>query len=103
MKFNGRGRRVNLKTPSYGRRRERRWTPTWAEAQDTRASPNSLETHLVRGHLNNYGAEPIEQWMAGWIYDYCSSYFKSIILYLLLSPEFYPTGYVRISRKARGK
>ena len=32
-------RRVNGKTPIYGRRRERRWTPTRTEAQDTRASP----------------------------------------------------------------
>jgi len=27
---------------------KKRWTPTWAEAQDTGACPNSLETHLVR-------------------------------------------------------
>ena len=26
-------------TNTFGRRRLRRWTPTWAEAQDTRASP----------------------------------------------------------------
>src|SRR6218665_1621055 len=45
MKSNGRGR-VNGKTPRYGRRRERRWTPTRAKAQDI--SPNSLETHPVR-------------------------------------------------------
>jgi len=33
------------------------WTPTEAKAQDTRASPNSLETHLVRseGTLDTYG------------------------------------------------
>ena len=31
----------------YGRRREGRWTPIWAKAQDTRANPNSWETHLV--------------------------------------------------------
>src|SRR6218665_2535660 len=37
------------KTPSmHGRRREGRWTPIRAKAQDTRASPNSWETHLVR-------------------------------------------------------
>ena len=48
MKFNDRRRRENGKTLRYGRRRQRRWTPTWAKAQDTRASPNSLETHLVR-------------------------------------------------------
>jgi len=27
---------------------KRRWTPTRAKAQDTKANPNSLETHLVR-------------------------------------------------------
>src|SRR6218665_3263502 len=31
----------------YGRRREGRWTPIRAKAQDTRANPNSSETHLV--------------------------------------------------------
>src|SRR6218665_1491607 len=37
------------KTPSiYGRRREGRWTPIRANAQDTRANPNSWQTHLVR-------------------------------------------------------
>jgi len=40
MKSNGRWRRVNGKTSRCGRRRERRWTPTRAKAQDTRASPN---------------------------------------------------------------
>jgi len=39
MKFNGKPRRVNGKTPRHGRQRERRWTPTRAVAQDTRASP----------------------------------------------------------------
>src|SRR6218665_1361386 len=40
------------KTPRYGMRREGRWTPTRAKAQDTRASPYtaySLETHPVEG------------------------------------------------------
>ena len=32
----------------YGRRREGRWTPIRAKAQDTSANPNSWETHLVR-------------------------------------------------------
>src|SRR6218665_1031722 len=32
----------------YRRRREGRWTPIRAKAQDTRANPNSWETHLVR-------------------------------------------------------
>ncbi len=41
-------KRVDGITPRYGRQRERRWTPTRAKAQDTRASPNSLETHIVR-------------------------------------------------------
>src|SRR6218665_4099045 len=37
-----------MENTKYGRRREGRWTPTRAKAQDTRANPNSLETHLVR-------------------------------------------------------
>ena len=55
MKSNGRWSRANRKTQKYGR--ERRWTPILAKAQDTRASPNSLETHLVRkwGTLDTYG------------------------------------------------
>ena len=32
----------------YGRRREGRWTPIRAKAQDTIANPNSWETDLVR-------------------------------------------------------
>src|SRR6218665_2903987 len=32
----------------YGRRMEGRWIPIRAKAQDTRANPNSWETHLVR-------------------------------------------------------
>jgi len=68
MKFNSRWRKGNGKTPRYGRRRERRWTPT----RDTRASPNCLETHLVRkwGTLDTYvrwayGA--MDGWMSGWM------------------------------------
>src|SRR6218665_2910607 len=71
MKSNGRGRKVKGKTPRYGRQRERRWTPTRAVAQDTRASPNSLETHLVRkrgdiGHLRAL-IPWINGWMDGWM------------------------------------
>ena len=59
---------------------EKRLTPTWVKDQDTRASPNSLETHLVRkwgdiGHLRslipwNNG------WMDGWmdVSKYASSF-----------------------------
>src|SRR6218665_2767150 len=37
------------KTPiKYGRRREGRWTPIRAKAQDTKANPSSWETRLVR-------------------------------------------------------
>ena len=65
MKSNGVWR-VNGNTPSYGRRKEkRRWTPTWVVAQDTWASPNSLETHLVRkwgdiGHQQAVGKRIIQ-------------------------------------------
>ena len=37
-----------MENTKYGKRREERWTPIQAKAQDTRANPNSLETHLVR-------------------------------------------------------
>ena len=46
LKSNGRQQR--MENTKYGRRREGRWTPIWAKAQDTRANPNSWETHLVR-------------------------------------------------------
>ena len=51
----------------HGRRREGRWTPTRAKAQDTRASPYRLETHLVRkwgdiGHLR-----ALSPWSDGWM------------------------------------
>src|SRR6218665_833715 len=36
------------KTPSMESKGEGRWTPIRAKAQDTRANPNSWETHLVR-------------------------------------------------------
>src|SRR6218665_3354779 len=37
-----------MENTKYGRRREGRWTPIRAKAQDTRANPNSWKTHLVR-------------------------------------------------------
>src|SRR6218665_216254 len=37
-----------MENTKYGRRREGRWTPIRAKAQDTRANPNSWEIHLVR-------------------------------------------------------
>src|SRR6218665_3415962 len=37
-----------MQNTKYGKRREGRWTPIRAKAQDTRANPNSWETHLVR-------------------------------------------------------
>src|SRR6218665_4145676 len=37
-----------MENTKYGRRREGRWTPIWAKTQDTKANPNSWETHLVR-------------------------------------------------------
>src|SRR6218665_2366727 len=49
-----------MENKKYGRRREGRWTPIRAKAQDTRANPNSWETHLVRKRraLDSYGIEP---------------------------------------------
>ena len=37
-----------MENTKYGRQREGRWTTIRAKAQDTRANPNSWETHLVR-------------------------------------------------------
>src|SRR6218665_2523081 len=37
-----------MENTKYGRRRQGQWTPIRAKAQDTRANPNSWETHLVR-------------------------------------------------------
>src|SRR6218665_1833979 len=37
-----------MENTKYGRRREGRWTPIRAKAQDTKDNPNSWETHLVR-------------------------------------------------------
>src|SRR6218665_1779050 len=37
-----------MESTKYGKRRKGRWTPIQAKAQDTRANPNSWETHLVR-------------------------------------------------------
>ena len=44
-------------------------SPTRQKAQDARASPNSLDTHLVREHWTPTctGAEPMEQWMDGMV------------------------------------
>ena len=36
-----------MENTKYGKRREGRWIPIRAKAQDTRANPNSWETHLV--------------------------------------------------------
>ena len=72
MKSNGRWRRVNGKTPRYGRRRERRWTPTRAKAQDTRASPNSLEAHLVRKRGDIGPLQALSPWSNGWMDGHCS-------------------------------
>jgi len=46
LKSNGRYER--MENTKYGRRREGRWTPIRAKAQDTRVNPKSWETHLVR-------------------------------------------------------
>src|SRR6218665_1337095 len=36
-----------MENTKYGKRREERWTPIRAKAQDTRANPNSWDAHLV--------------------------------------------------------
>src|SRR6218665_933522 len=46
------GRKERMKNTKKGKRREGRWTPIRAKAQDTRANPNSWETHLVRKQLD---------------------------------------------------
>src|SRR6218665_2662588 len=47
-KIDIRWQKERMENIKYGRRREGRWTPIRAKAQDTRANPKSWETHLVR-------------------------------------------------------
>ena len=44
----------------YGRRREGRWTPIWAKAQDTRANPSweNSPSEKEMGHWTPTGVEP---------------------------------------------
>src|SRR6218665_700060 len=60
---------------------------TRAKAQDSRARPNNLETRLVRRHWTPVGADPIEQWMDGWIYVQNSwpGYKKLRLIFLTLT------------------
>src|SRR6218665_1622035 len=59
LKSNGR-KMENIK---YGKRREGRWTPIRAKAQDTRANPNSWETHLVRKRWDIGLLRALSLWM----------------------------------------
>src|SRR6218665_996394 len=43
-----RWQKERMENIKYGRRREGRWTPIRAKAQDTKANANSWETHVVR-------------------------------------------------------
>jgi len=61
-------------------KRERRWTPKWAKAQYTKASLNSLETHLVRkwrdiGHLR-----ALSPWSNGWMDESIHPYIQCTML-----------------------
>ena len=59
---------------SSRKRREGRWTPIRAKAQDTRANPNSWETHLVRkrcGALDSYGHWAYGLWW--WFREYSTN------------------------------
>src|SRR6218665_345224 len=50
-----------MENTKYRRRREGRWTPIRAKAQDTRANPSSWETHPSEeevGHWTPTGIEP---------------------------------------------
>jgi len=55
------------KTQRYGRRRERRWTPTRAKVQDNRATSDSLETHVVRKWGDNGHLQALSLWSSGWM------------------------------------
>ena len=46
---------------------ERRWTSTRVKTQDTIASPNSLETHLVRKWWEIMHLRTLSPWSNGWI------------------------------------
>src|SRR6218665_644568 len=60
-----------MENTKSGRRRERRWTPTRSKAQDTRASPNTLETHLVRKRWDIGLLRALRPWLYGWMEFEC--------------------------------
>src|SRR6218665_1489205 len=53
-----------MENTKYGKRREGRWTPIRAKAQDTRANPNSWELNSPSeeemGHWTPTGIEPTD-------------------------------------------
>src|SRR6218665_294668 len=69
----------------YGRRREGRWTPIRAKAQDTRANPNSWETHRVRkrwdiGLLRALSPRIMMMMMIAFCLDYCGCCVIAVVL-----------------------
>src|SRR6218665_3355654 len=70
-----------MENTKYGKRREGRWTPIRAKAQDTRANPNSWETHLVRkrwdiGLLRALSPRIMMMMMMTFFRDFCPSLFS---------------------------
>src|SRR6218665_2573775 len=61
MKSNG---RVKRKTPRYGRRREKAMDTKMGASPGYQSQPNTLETHVVRGHWTPTSAEPIQEAVA---------------------------------------
>ena len=67
-----RWQKERMENIKYGRRREGRWTPIREKTQDTRANPNSWETHLVRKRwaLDYYGRWAQGLWWWWWRHWY---------------------------------
>ena len=81
------------KHQDMARRHERRWTPTQANAKDTRASPNSLETRLARkwgdiGHQRALNPWSSNGWMDCYSYIHQTLRCYSFICYWL-RPEWH--------------
>jgi len=71
---------MEKKATEYGRRKEKRWTPTRAKSLDTRASPNRPEAHLVRKWRDILHLRALSPWNNGLMdgKQYTNNYFPII-------------------------
>src|SRR6218665_3371225 len=71
-----------MENTKFGKRREARWTPIRAKVQDTRANPNSSETHLVRKRWDIGLLRALNPRIMMMIYIYIYNFSKYIIIYI---------------------